>query len=298
MIEPNSIICGQCPSVLKDIANSSVDLIVTSPPYADKRRTRYKGVHPDEYVDWFLPIAEELYRVLKPAGSFVLNIKEHCKNGERQTYVIELILALKKKGWFWIEEYCWYKKNSYPGKWPNRFRDSWERCLHFTKQKEFIMYQDAVKVPIGDWAKPRFKSMSENDFIRSVSGTNSKFGRNVSNWLNRSKVYPHNVIVFEKEHCIEPTNVVHLATECSNRNHSAVFPIELPSWFIRLFTKKNDLVLDPFVGIGTTAIAALLLGRTYIGIEDSEIYKEEAIKNIGEIQTFRKTGKNPVKPTE
>ena len=265
------------------LPNESIDLIITSPPYADRRSTTYGGIHPNKYVDWFLPIAKQLYRVLKLNGSFILNIKEHCRNGERETYVLELILALKKQGWLWIEEYCWYKKNSYPGKWPNRFRDNWERCLHFTKQKKFKMYQDAVKVPIGDWAKPRFKSMSRNDFIRYASGTNSKFGRNVSNWLNKKKVYPHNVIVLEEEHYMEPTTLIHLATECSNRNHSAVFPLELPSWFIRLFTKKGDIVLDPFIGIGTTAIAAKLLDRRYIGIENSAEYVKEAGTNIEDL---------------
>jgi len=265
------------------LPDDSIDLIVTSPPYAERRNRSYGGIHPNKYVAWFLPIAEQLLRVLKPDGSFVLNIKEHCRNGERETYVLELILALKKQGWLWIEEYCWYKKNSYPGKWPNRFRDNWERCLHFTKQKKFKMYQDAVKVPIGDWSKPRFKSMSTNDFIRYTSGTNSKFGRNVSNWLNKKKVYPHNVLLFEEEHYMEPSTVLHLATECSNRNHSAVFPIELPSWFIRLFTKKGNIVLDPFVGIGTTAIAAKLLGRKYIGIENSKSYVEEAMMNIADL---------------
>ena len=116
-----------------------------------------------------------------------------------------------------------------------------------------------------------------------MSGTNSRFGRNVSNWLNKKKVYPHNVLVFEEEHYMEPSTVLHLATECSNRNHSAVFPIELPSWFIRLFTKKGDIVLDPFVGIGTTAIAAKLLGRKYIGIENSKGYVEEATMNIADL---------------
>lgn len=289
MITVNRIRRGECPAALKEVSNNTIDLIVTSPPYADKRQDNYKGITSARYVDWFLPIAQELYRVLKPTGSFILNIKEHCKNGERDTYVLELILALRKQGWLWIEEYCWYKKNSYPGKWPNRFRDNWERCLHFTKQKKFKMYQDAVKVPIGDWAKQRFKSLSENDFIRYASGTNSDFGRNVSHWLTRKKVYPHNVLVFEKEHYIKPTTLLYLATECSNRNHSAVFPIELPSWFIRLFTKKSDLVLDPFSGVGTTALAALLLGRNYIAIEDSDLYVKEAIKNINELKTILKT---------
>lgn len=279
----NIIYKGNCAKRLAEesrFPNGSVGLIVTSPPYADRRKSSYGGVHPDKYVEWFLPISEQLYRILKPNGSFILNIKENVKNGERQTYVLELILALKKQGWLWTEEYCWYKKNCHPGKWHNRFRDSWERCLHFTKNKQFKMYQDTVKVPIGNWAKKRFNSMTEKDFVRNVSGTNSKFGRNVSNWLNKRKVYPHNVLDFEKEHYVEPTTVLHFATTCSNRNHSAAFPLELPSWFIKLFTRKKDIVLDPFMGIGTTGMAAVLLERNYIGIEISREYINEARKNI------------------
>jgi len=288
----NIIYKGNCARRLAEEARfpkESVSLIVTSPPYADRRKSSYGGVHPDKYVEWFLPISEQLYRVLKPKGSFILNIKENVKDGERQTYVLELILALKKQGWLWTEEYCWYKKNCHPGKWNNRFRDSWERCLHFTKNKQFKMYQDTVKVPIGNWAKKRFKSMTERDFVRNVSGTNSKFGRNVSNWLNKRKVYPHNVLDFEKEHYIEPTTVLHFATECSNRNHSAAFPIELPSWFIKLFTRKENIVLDPFMGIGTTGMAAVLLERNYIGIEISREYINEARKNIRIIKKKQKT---------
>jgi site-specific DNA-methyltransferase (adenine-specific)/site-specific DNA-methyltransferase (cytosine-N4-specific) len=286
----NTIYKGNCAKRLSDdlrFPNNSIDLIITSPPYADRRRSSYGGIRPGKYVDWFLPISKELFRVLKSKGSFVLNIKENVKDGERQTYVLELILALKEQGWLWTEEYCWYKKNSYPGKWRNRFRDNWERCLHFTKQRSFKMFQDSVKVPIGDWAKKRFKSMTEKDFVRTVSGTNSKFGRNVANWLKKKKVYPHNVLVFEREHYIEPTTVVHFATACSNRNHSAAFPIELPTWFIRLFTKKGDIVLDPFMGVGTTAMAAVLLRRNYIGIEISGEYIKEAKGNIKKMERLK-----------
>ena len=70
---------------------------------------------------------------------------------------------MQQQGWLWTEEYIWHKKNSYPGKWPNRFRDAWERCLQFNKQKKFKMYQERVMVPMGDWAKTRLKNLSEID---------------------------------------------------------------------------------------------------------------------------------------
>lgn len=250
---PNHIYNADCRDVLQHFAAESIDLIVTSPPYADQRKHTYGGVHPDDYVDWFLPIADQLHRVLKPTGSFILNIKERVVNGERHTYVIELILEMRKRGWLWTEEYCWHKKNCYPGKWPNRFRDAWERCLHFTKNKSFAMYQEAVMVPVGEWAETRLRALSETDKRRDESKVESGFGKNVSNWVGRRMVYP--------------TNVLHLATECGNKSHSAVFPLALPMWFIKLFTVPGDTVLDPFVGSGTTAIAASRLGRIYVGIE-------------------------------
>jgi site-specific DNA-methyltransferase (adenine-specific) len=287
----NKIYNNDCLIALKKMPDNICNLIITSPPYADKRKHSYGGVSPNKYVEWFSPIAEELYRVLKDDGSFILNIKEHPQNGERGTYVLELILKLKEQGWFWIEEYCWYKKNSFPGKWPNRFRDSWERCLHFTKNKKFKMFQDAVKVPIGDWSKKRFKSMKKNDFVRYISKNNQHLGRNVSNWLNKKKVYPHNVIVLEEEHRLYFSNVVETAVASSDKNHSAIFPLELPSWFIRLFSRKNDVILDPFLGSGTTAVAAALLGRKYIGIELNKEYFTEANKNIKEVQKIAKAKK-------
>jgi DNA modification methylase len=133
MLPKTDIYLGDCKEILQQLPDNSIDLIFTSPPYADQRRHTYGGIHPDKYVEWFLPISEQLLRVLKPTGTFALNIKEKVINGERSTYVIELILSLRKQGWLWTEEFIWHKKNCYPGKWPNRFRDAWERILQFNK---------------------------------------------------------------------------------------------------------------------------------------------------------------------
>lgn len=258
MLPINQILCGDCVQVLSNLPDNCIDLIVTSPPYADQRKKTYGGIHPDQYVEWFLPRSEQFLRVLKPTGTFILNIKEKAINGERHTYVLELILALRQQGWLWTEEFMWHKKNSYPGKWPNRFRDGWERLLQFNKDRKFNMYQEAVMVPRGDWADARLRNLSETDKIRDESKVESGFGKRIANWIGRDKVYPNNVL--------------HMATESSNRKHSAAFPIALPTWFIKLFTCEGDVVLDPFIGSGTTAIAAKQLQRRYLGIDINPEY--------------------------
>ncbi|MBM3162479.1 MAG: site-specific DNA-methyltransferase [Chlorobi bacterium] len=262
---------GDCLDVLKELPDDSVDLIFTSPPYADQRKKTYGGIHPDHYVAWFLPITKQLLRVLKPAGTFVLNIKEKVVDGERSTYVMELIIEMRRQqGWLWTEEFIWHKKNCYPGKWPNRFRDSWERLIQFNKSKQFAMYQETVMVPMGDWAKSRLKKLSETDKTRDESKVGSGFGKNISNWLDREHAYP--------------TNVLHLATECSNKNHSAAFPEGLPEWFIRLFTKEGDTVLDPFMGSGTTNAVAKRMKRNSIGIEILPEYYETVKKELEPVE--------------
>jgi site-specific DNA-methyltransferase (adenine-specific) len=268
MVIIDRIIYGDCEEVLQGFPDNSVDLIFTSPPYADQRNGTYGGIKPDDYISWFLPKSKQFLRVLKPTGTFVLNIKERVVDGERHTYVIELILKMREQGWLWTEEFIWHKKNSYPGKWPNRFRDNWERLIQFNKKKKFDMYQEAVMVPVGGWAKERLANLSDTDKTRDESKVGSGFGKKILNWVGRSKVYP--------------TNVIYTATECSNKNHSATFPEDLPAWFIKLFTKEGDVVMDPFVGSGTTAVAAIKLQREYVGIDNNMQYIELARRRIAE----------------
>ena len=127
-------------------------------------------------------------------------------------------------------------------------------------------------VPMGDWAQSRLKNLSETDRIRDNSKVGSGFGKNISNWLERDKAYP--------------TNVLHLATECNNKNHSAAFPEELPEWFIKLFTTENDTVLDPFMGSGTTLFVANRMRRNSIGIDIVPEYCEMVKKQLKPVELF------------
>ena len=250
----NRVHWGDCLEVMRRLPDDSVDLIVTSPPYADARRHTYGGIPPHQYVDWFCERGAEMRRILAPSGSLVLNIKEKAVDGERHTYVLELILALKRQvGLRWVEEYIWHKTTAAPGKWKYRFRDSWERLLHFSKTRDVKMNQDAVKVPIGDWTAKRLANMSKNDRSRQESATRSNVGRCIAHWENKATVYP--------------TNVLHRSPVAHNTGHSAAFPEWLPAFFIKLFTDMGDVVLDPFLGSGTTYRVAKQLGRIPVGIE-------------------------------
>jgi site-specific DNA-methyltransferase (adenine-specific)/site-specific DNA-methyltransferase (cytosine-N4-specific) len=243
-----------------------VDLIVTSPPYADARRKHYDGVHPDKFVDWFLTFHEPFYNALKPRGSLVLNIKDKVVDGVRHRYVWHTIEELGKRGWFAIDDYLWHKTNPMPGYWPTRLRDGWEYCFHLSKSKRPYFNADAVRQPIGDWVESRLAKLGENDLSRHNSINDSGFGRDISKWVGKQTVLP--------------SNVISRALVGRNKAHPAVFPVDLPLFFIKLLCPEGGLVVDPFGGSGTTGIAALSIGRQCLLIDNNEQYCQAAIKRL------------------
>ncbi len=245
-----------------------VDLIVTSLPYADARRRHYGGVHPDAFADWFLTFHQIFWDVLKPTGSFVVNIKDKVVDGVRHRYVWHTIEALCEKGWLAIDDYIWHKPNPMPGYWPTRLSDGWEYCFHLAKQKKPFFDHEGVKRPIGDWAESRLSNLSEGDLSRHNSVNESGFGRDLSRWVGKDKVLPSNVLTY--------------AVVGKNKTHPAVYPASLPEFFIKLLCPERGLVLDPFAGSGTTGIAALSLGRDCVLVDNQEKYYNIAIERLKE----------------
>ncbi len=270
------IVCGD--SRLEMIPlKSQVDLIVTSPPYADARRSHYDSIHPDQFKNWFLTFHEPFFEALKPEGSLVINIKDKVVEGVRHRYVWRTIEALCEKGWFAIDDYIWRKPNPMPGYWPTRMRDGWEYCFHLAKSKRPYMNQDAVRIAVGDWVTSRLAKLGENDLSRHNSANKSGFGRDLSRWVGKQTVLP--------------PNVISAALVGKNKGHPAVFPVDLPAFFIKLLCPENGLVVDPFGGSGTTGIAALALSRRCVLIDNNQEYcrvakerlKKEAAALPGEI---------------
>jgi DNA modification methylase len=234
------------------------DLIVTSPPYADARRNHYDSIHPDQFTDWFLTFHQAFYDALKPDGSLVINIKDKIVEGVRHRYVWHTIEALCERGWHAIDDYVWHKPNAMPGYWPTRLRDGWEYCFHLAKSKRPYMNQDAVRIPVGDWVTSRLAKLGENDLSRHNSVNKSGFGRDLSRWVGKQTVLP--------------PNVINAALVGKNKGHPAVFPVDLPSFFIKLLSPDGGLVIDPFGGSGTTGIASLALGRRCLLIDNNLEY--------------------------
>jgi len=261
------VICGDSRDVLKDFLGQ-VDLIVTSPPYADARENHYDSIHPDQFTDWFLTFHEPFLHALKPTGSLVLNIKDKVVNGVRHRYVWHTIEALCARGWFAIDDYLWHKTNPMPGYWPTRLRDGWEYCFHLAKTKRPYFNPDGVRKPIGDWVGSRLAKLGRNDLTRHNSVNASGFGRNISKWVGK--------------HTVLPSNVLSLALVGKNRGHPAVFPVDLPLFFINLLSPVNGLVVDPFAGSGTTGIAAVAAGRRCVLMDNNQKYCDLALRRIGE----------------
>ena len=252
------VFLGDSREVLKGFPNSHFNLIVTSPPYADARKNHYNSISPDHYVDFMLSFHEQLWRVLADDGSFVLNVKDKAVNGVRNRYVWRTIDALADAGWRCVDDYLWIKPNAMPGFWKNRLRDEWEYCFHMTKQKDFAMYQDAVRRPIGGWTEKRLAKLTGKSVGRHNSENNSGFGRDLRYWLNKETVLPG--------------NTVSVPLVGKNMEHPAAFPVGLPEFFIKLFTKEGENVLDPFAGSGTTGVAAERLSRNVVLIDSERDY--------------------------
>ena len=251
------IICGDSRSELLQFENSA-DLVVTSPPYADARKKHYDSISPEKFPEWFMTFHEAIWNSLKDDGSFIINIKDKVVEGVRHRYVWKTIDKLVEKGWDCIDDYVWNKPNPMPGYWPTRLRDGWEYCFHLAKSTNPFINQQAVAVPVGDWVNKRLSKLGNNDLTRQNSANESGFGRDISKWVGKDTVLP--------------TNVLSLPLVGKNMGHPAVFPVELPMFFIKLLSRENSLIIDPFGGSGSTGVAALKNNRNCLLIDNNVEY--------------------------
>lgn len=274
IIKDDTIVHGDSAELLKCLPDESVDLVVTSPPYADMRKKEYGGVKHDQYNDWFLPITEEVKRVLKPTGSFVLNIKENSVNKVKHPYVYDLVLKMVDNGWKWRDEYIWSKPNPFPIKPLYKMKDAFEYIYHFTKGDDFTWNPKSVKVN----SKPDTCARIQRGLKQKTENHNSP----------SMKRYKRNYETFKpsKYDCTKayPNNIIEAPVGRGKTKHPARFPREIPEFFVNLLSNEGDLVLDPFAGSGTTNAVAKKNCRKTIGFDWKKEYVDESNKRLSSIQ--------------
>lgn len=254
---------------LPRLPKSSVDLFFTSPPYADARS--YSRIHPDRYVEWFLPFAKAIYLATNDTGSLVLNIKNRVAKsgplrGQRHPYVYQLVLALQSMGWRWLETYIWAKPNAVPGRYGPRTKDAFEYVYHFARGPKPWFDLNAIRVPYKTSAAEIERRKLDTNGRRN---TNAGFGR------DRTGTYLHGGA--------DPGNVVSVPQSYNQHYgvaHTAAMPEGLASFFIKAVCPTNGIVIDPFAGGGTTTAVARSLGRRAGGIELHEDFVLEARRRI------------------
>jgi DNA modification methylase len=259
---------ADCFAETRTLADESIDLVLTSPPYADlKTYGEFKGIPADEYVEWFMPLVKELYRVLKPTGSFILNINDKVEGGFRNPYVFDLVSRIcRETGFKLYERLFWNKMKGLPN--PHRFGDRVEFVFWFVKARGFTMHLDEMRVPYKEGAKLRMRRPIKDRFAR----TENNLDVPLKEWKPNEKGGL-------------PTTLVELCSETKHiaKTHVAVFPERFVDYFVRGSTNPGDLVLDPFLGTGTTAVVCAKLGRKFLGYDINEEYVRVAQERLSNL---------------
>ena len=271
----DGVVWGDAGQWLKQLPPGSVDLFFTSPPYADARA--YSKVHPDRYVQWFSPFARSMLEATSDTGSFVINIKNRVARsgplrGQRHPYVYELVLALQRIGWWWIETYIWAKPNAIPGRFGPRTKDSFEYVYHFAKGPKPFFDLDAVRVP---YKADSAEIARRRKDINGRRNTEAGFGRDRTRTYERGKADPGNVI---------PVSQTYNQYKGPAGQHTAVMPEGLAEFFVNMLCPPGGVIIDPFAGSGTTVVLARRHGRRAGGIEIHAEYVEVARQRLADDQ--------------
>lgn len=263
MSETNIMFCQDCRTFMENTSPGSIDIVLTSPPYADMRE--YASIPPDEYVDWFLPIGKLIFQVLKPNGVFVLNIRNNVIKGRRHTYVYDLVSRLTKEvGFDLIDDVIWDKGKMLPNTKGKRPMDVWEFAFVFGKGLDVTWNPDLLRTPYDARSLQRFEAPIKKRWGSSRGEKGDKI------------VLPNPLGCF-------PKNIIKMGSESSFQGHPAPFPVSFAEWFIKGYSNPGDLVYDPFGGSGTTAVAAQKHGRKWILTEIHEEYIKLAKSRLDDI---------------
>jgi site-specific DNA-methyltransferase (adenine-specific) len=236
---------GDCANVMRTLAPQSVDAVITSPPYAMQRKTTYGGIPETDYPAWTVAWMSEVRRLLKPDGSVIINIRPHIRNGQISDYTLRTRLALREDGWTEVDELIWHKPNGMPTGSPRKPRRSWE-SLHW-----FALHGQP-------WSDAK------------ANGRPSQWATNVQSASASQRGWSHATVGGLTTPAIARCGdvaTIQTKEHVGDFKHPAKFPVALAEWMARLTCPPGGTVLDPFNGSGSTGVAAIRNGYSYIGID-------------------------------
>ena len=260
---------------MMSLPDNCINLVMTSPPFALQRKKEYGNVEAKDYIEWILPFAREIYRILTKDGSFVIDIGGSWIKGQptRSLYHLEIAIAFVKEiGFHLAQEFFWYNpaKLPTPAEWVNvrrvRVKDAVNTIWWLSKTPDpkannrnvLIEYSDSMKALLINGYKAKLRP-SGHDISTKFSKDNS--GAIPSNMLQIANTESNSSYLRQcKAHNIKP--------------HPARYPQALPEFFIKLLTVPGDIVLDPFAGSMVTGAACEKLERIWLGVELVESYLE------------------------
>lgn len=241
---------GDCIEIMSALPDNSIDAVVTSPPYAEQRKTTYGGISEAAYPSFTVAWMNEVMRLLKADGSAIINISPHIHKGQISDYVLRTRLALRDAGWTEVAEMIWHKPNGIPTGSRYKPRRSWESLLWYAKHGQ----------PYSD-AKANGRPASRKTSVKT--GSAARFG------------WSHHVVGGQTSptvvRCSDVVSI-HTGEHVDGVRHPAKYPVALAEWCGKLITRPGGTILDPFNGSGTTGVAALRNGWQYVGIDNVEDY--------------------------
>jgi DNA modification methylase len=260
-------------SILQALPDRSVNAVITSPPYALHFKKEYGNVDKHNYVQWMLPFAREIKRVLKKDGSFVLNIGGSYDAGTptRSLYHFKLLIALVEEIGFYLAQECFWNN---PAKLPSPAEWVTVRRFRIKDSVEYVWWLSPTAWPAADNRQVLVPYSA--DMVRLLAkGYKAKkrpSGHNITSKFrnDRGGAIPQNVLVRGNNE--SNSEYISACKALGIKVHPARFPSALPDFFIRLLTKPGDLIVDPFAGSNTTGCVAEALDRRWIAVDIVEPY--------------------------
>jgi site-specific DNA-methyltransferase (cytosine-N4-specific) len=253
---------------MKQLPSESVDLVMTSPPFALKRKKDYGNKDAHEYVGWFLPFAFEVRRLLRPTGSFVIDLGGTWNTGTptRSLYQYELLIRLaEESGFFFAQEFFWHN----PAKLPSPAEWVTVRRIRVTDAVNTVWWLSKTEWPKADNRRvlrpysESMKNLIKNGYKAKLRPSGWDISKNFQH--DRGGSIPHNLI--QVSNTESNSLYLRMCAEKGVKAHPARFPQALPEFFIKFLTEPGDLVLDPFAGSNVTGRAAEDLGRRWLSVE-------------------------------